>query len=356
MAAFPKAKDSGSAFPRTPRRNSRLWILAASASLALHGGVLAGVGLLGQRSSTPAPSSIPVELIELDPAPLVTESPLTDSPPNPADSSPTLEIPSSVNTEAISEVIPIPNPVAPVPSVPEVAAIAPAPSPSSVPLPEPPALSSQAEPRIPEVSPSTEVQPANKPNEALEPSTPPTTNLPSPALPPAPPPANTALAPNVPSLPALPSTFPGDPSSNSQSEAPSLPSISVAEANEPVEITASVRVRSLLAESGVEFMEQSDRQTFIYDPTGQSGLAIATCPFVPEVRHFAGETVSVQVQVDATGAIADAQIYKSSSASTAYETFATCLAKNWDFSRFAAFPTSNTTQLIVLVTVEQTRS
>lgn len=326
------ALPSPSLSPQPTRR--WLWGGALLGSIAIHGGFLAGITLLWQAMPQPAAEpqapSIPVEFVELPSTPSQSESTSAEATESEGPSAPTVE--------AGAAIAPSPMPSAP--------SFTPAP-PSDEPR--------QAEP-TPTPSPSASVEPQNLPSpEPSEPPTEPTAPSEPPSSPervgtlPTP---GEALAPSA--LPELPPTLPTGPVPPPGEPIPDLSQVTVAETVDPVEITASVSVWTSLSTAEEPADEQRDRQTFTYDPTGASGLAIATCPFVPDVSRYAGETVTLQVQLDPAGVVQAAEIYKSSTTNAAYETFVTCLVENWDFSRLALPGAGNS--LLVSVTIENTGS
>lgn len=306
-------------------------------SIALHGGLFVSLATVfrtaPESSAERQPSSIPVAFVELAPAPSPSVEPSLepvspDVPPAGTSAgaiAPAPSASSAVTALPVDPPQPVASPVAP--------SAEPAPQPTAEPpdpSPEAEATTSPSPEALPDVSEDSTATP-----EGLDPD------------------ADPAAIASSPSLPNLPPTLPGSPAPPAGNSALNLPQVTVAEAVNPVEITASVSIQAN-ASSETPSAEQSDRQTFTYDPTGASGLAIATCPFVPDVSRFAGETVTLQVQLDEGGIVQAAEVYKSSTTSAAYEAFATCLVENWDFSRLPGADMSNV--LFVSITIETTRS
>lgn len=334
MPVTSKAPHSSNFAVRSPRKSSPgLWVGASLASVVLHGGLLGVfVTLVHPTSQTDVPlqpTVIPVRFVELPTASPQGEEPVAAIAP--------AEPPASVEEPRISAL------VTPADSL----AVVPAPIPSVAPTVE---RSPQ-----PQVTPQTTVEPDFPPSETgasaesesvvAEPQDSPDP-LPSPLQPPAL--AASTLSP----LPDLPDALPGSLATPAESP-PSLAAVTVADTVEPVEITASIHVQSLLPSA--EHPEQRDRQTFTYDPTGQSGGGLSQCPLTPDVQRFAGETVTFQVQLDDQGTVATADIYKSASVNPAYEIFAACLVKNWDFSGLSGADWQGEA-LMVAVTIELANS
>jgi hypothetical protein len=327
---MPVSSDAPSAValssPRQTPTSRWLWVLAFLGSLGVHGAAFVSLALLARSpiSTAPSPSatSIPIAIVDLPTA--------VDRPP-----AQPIETQTDVQAEPVSP--PIVSAPAPMLSFePDVSA--PEISPEGVSE----AASEQTETEIEieiEIADPVEHEHPDSTAAPRSDSSSPQSSSPNPE--------NT--------LPALPDTFPGDPPPTIETPpAPDLPSVTVTSQSDPVELTVSLTVQAiaLSGDPPEPYPAQRDRQTFIHDPTGQLGGAIATCPVVPEIHRFAGIPVTFQMRRDTPSPMLS--LVESSGTSSAYEAFAECIVQRWDFSTLT-LPGAITDPLIISVTLEPRR-
>lgn len=330
-------------FRRTGADPAWLWWFVMGSSIALHLLLLRiTLPLATHVAARPqTETSIPVDLIELAPAPnaqsaqpISRQAPASTAKPSIAtESSSSAEAAPTTRPPTRSTLAPTTNVetnivLAPSPAASPPAPIAPAPAPTitpSAPSPSPsPSVPPESPAQSPAPFPSPSLAPEPLPSVAAAPvALPSPIPLPTPTASPSPPFTTIPIDTPVPDVSGTLAVSPTPTSSND------LAQVETSRLAVPALLTAQITATPLPAEQPEATPDTTARpkeesQTFSADPT------TSLCAITPEAVQYLGSTITVQVVTNETGQVTEA-IVQEPSPSPAFDELATCMVKQWQF-------------------------